>query len=154
MRHSNWGSIRSATSGRKRKRTIRRATIVLVSCVTNPLLRRGVPVRVVPLVSGQMAIDIWEGGKNLYSYSSTGRLTDTKADVWHGRVSVASRSNRLRQAFKRLLYQTHMMEHGGVGSRSIARDNCVDDLFVFIVRAGNASLSSKLRSAKGRNSPS
>ena len=58
MRHSNWNSIRSATSGRKRKRTIRRATIILVNCVANPLLRRGVPVRVVPLVSGQMAIDI------------------------------------------------------------------------------------------------
>jgi hypothetical protein len=38
MRHSNWGSMRSATSGRKRKRTIRRATIVLVNCVTNPVI--------------------------------------------------------------------------------------------------------------------
>jgi hypothetical protein len=47
-----------------------------------------------------------------------------------------------------------MMEHGGVGGRGIARENCIDDLFVFLVRAGNASLSSKLRSAKGCNSPS
>jgi hypothetical protein len=41
--------------------------------------------------------------------------------IGHLRGYIASRSDRLRQAFKRFLYQTHMMEHGGVGGRSIAR---------------------------------
>src|ERR1700731_511659 len=47
-----------------------------------------------------------------------------------------------------------MMEHLGVGGRGIARQNGVDDLLVFFVRARKASLGSKLRAAKGRKSPS
>src|SRR5580658_6728847 len=74
--------------------------------------------------------------------------------IGYPRGYIASRSDRLRQAFKRFLHQTHMMEHGGMGGRGIACENCIDDLFVFLVRAGNASLSSKLRSAEGCNSPS
>jgi hypothetical protein len=54
-------------------------------------------------------------------------VKDTEIIRWslckieHPRGYIASRSDRLRQAFKRFLYQAHMMEHGGVGSRRIAR---------------------------------
>jgi hypothetical protein len=54
-------------------------------------------------------------------------VKDTEIIRWslckmrHPRGYIASRSDRLRQAFKRFLHQTHMMEHGGVGGRSIAR---------------------------------
>ena len=41
--------------------------------------------------------------------------------IGHPRGYIAFRSDRLRQAFKRFLYQTHVMEHGGVGGRCIAR---------------------------------
>ena len=41
--------------------------------------------------------------------------------IGHPTSYIASRSDRLRQAFKGFLYQTHMMEHGAVGSRRIAR---------------------------------
>src|ERR1700733_8780349 len=64
------------------------------------------------------------------------------------------RLDRLRQAFERFLDQTHMMEHRGVGRRGIARQNGVDDFFVFVVRARKAPLRAKLRAAKGGKSPS
>jgi hypothetical protein len=65
-----------------------------------------------------------------------------------------SRSDGLCQVFERLLDQAHMIEHRAVGSRSVARQNRVDDLLVFVVRAGKASFGSKLRAAKGREPPS
>lgn len=50
----------------------------------------------------------------------TGTIRWSLCEIGHPRGYAASRSDRLRQAFKRFLYQAHMMEHSGVGGRSIA----------------------------------